>query len=90
MTEKTKLADLELLLEQATDRFKAAEKAESIARSAACDAKNQLNAAQREFDKYVDGMRSQAPSDTDWKRPTRGIISADKLFDSYENNTPHG
>ena len=79
MSEQSELVALERNLKAALDAFKAAEQAESCARKARCDAQNTLNTAQRQFDAYVNKLRSSAPRESDWGttdlRPVRQVAA---------------
>lgn len=86
----SKLIELAKELTEATVGYVNTEKESNRAKATATDAKNRLNKAQAEFDKFVQGIRASAPPDTDWRQPARNEVAASRVFDSYEDNTPHG
>ena len=73
MTDTPKnIADAFERLNKATSEYTSAKRADDGARSAATDALNELNAAQRDFDEAVKGVRHGAAPGSDWKSG-RGI-----------------
>lgn len=64
----TSLAELESKLNAARERHQAALQEESRARSAATDALNALNEAQKTFDAKVAELRKSAHVSSDWGR----------------------
>jgi hypothetical protein len=66
--EKPDMGNLQIDLENAIERHRAAAQRTSFARNEECDALNALNAAQKAFDAGVEAMHKAAHYDSDWGR----------------------
>lgn len=77
----TTLAELSVALSAASDWAQECATAEKNARSAATNAINKLNEAQRAFDAHIAKMKSAAPRDSDWGRNINRAIAAFSVSD---------
>ena len=59
----------------ATDAYKAAEEAAAMAQNRSCDALNELNRAQKEFDTIVAAIKKAAPHGSNWAEQKRGATA---------------
>lgn len=67
----TDLSNLQTNLDAATEKYQVAIAQERSARTAATDARNKLNEAQKAFDAGVAEIRKLAPLETDWAEERR-------------------
>ena len=74
MSEKS-IEEAAAVLREAQSNFDACSRAESMAWNRACDATNELNRAQKEFDTIVAAIKKAAPHGSNWAEQKRGATA---------------
>lgn len=76
MTSKTIFADLLAELQLAQAHHEEMTRAEAVARSNECTARNRVNAAQKAIDAAMAELKKAAPRDSDWAQQARPRLVA--------------